>query len=53
MQVGKTLWKLIALKLVVIFVLLHCFIHDKSLNSEYKTNDEKSNFVYKNLIGGK
>lgn len=49
MTVGKTLWKLILIKLLIIFLFLNYFIHDKSLNTEYKTYDEKVDFVYKNL----
>lgn len=49
MTVGKTLWKIILIKLLVIFIFLNYFIHDKSLNTEYKTYDEKVDFVYKNL----
>lgn len=49
MSVGKVLWKLIFVKLAVIFVFLNYFIHDKSIKTEYKTHDEKIDFVYKNL----
>ncbi|MCD4757598.1 MAG: DUF4492 domain-containing protein [Arcobacteraceae bacterium] len=49
MRVGKTLWKIIFVKLLVIFLVLNYFIHDKSLKSEYKSYDEKVNFVYENL----
>lgn len=50
MTVGKTLWKLILIKLLVIFIFLNYFIHDKSLKSEYKTYEEKVDFVHRNLI---
>lgn len=50
MSVGKTLWKIILIKLLVILIFLNYFIHDKSINTEYKTYDEKVDFVYKNLI---
>jgi len=50
MKIGKTLWKIIFIKLAVIFILLNYFIHDKSINTEYKTFDSKSDFVYQNLI---
>ncbi|BAK73316.1 conserved hypothetical protein [Arcobacter sp. L] len=49
MTIGKTLWKIIIIKLFVILIFLNYFIHDKSLNTEYKTYDEKVDFVYKNL----
>lgn len=51
MKTGKTLWKIIFLKLAVIFLFLNYFIHDRSLDTEYKTEDTKINFVYNNLIG--
>lgn len=50
MKIGKTLWKIIFIKLAVIFILLNYFIHDKSINTEYKTFKNKSDFVYQNLI---
>ncbi|MFT7861175.1 MAG: DUF4492 domain-containing protein [Sulfurimonas sp.] len=53
MKIGKTLWKIIFLKLVVIFIFLNYFVHDRSINTEYKTEDTKVDFVYNNLIGGK
>ena len=49
MTIGKTLWKIILIKLLVIFVFLNYFIHDKSMKTEYKTYEEKVDFVYKNL----
>jgi hypothetical protein len=52
MRVGKTLWKLIFIKLAVIFLFLNYFVHDRSIKTEYKTYDEKVNFVYKNIVGG-
>ncbi|MBN2781695.1 MAG: DUF4492 domain-containing protein [Campylobacterales bacterium] len=52
MKVGKTLWRVIFIKLIVIFVFLNYFTHDKSIKTEYKTYDEKVDFVYKNLTKG-
>jgi hypothetical protein len=49
MTIGKTLWKIIFIKLLVILVFLKFFIHDRSLKTEYKTEEEKSQFVYENL----
>lgn len=49
MKIGKTLWKIIFIKLFVIFTILNYFIYDKSIKTEYKSSEEKSNFVYKNL----
>jgi hypothetical protein len=53
MRVGKTLWKLILIKLVVILVFLKYFVHDTNFNTLYKTKEEKVNFVYTNITGGK
>ena len=50
MTIGKTLWKIILIKLLVILVFLNYFIHDKSIKTEHKTYEEKVDFVYKNLI---
>ena len=53
MTVGKTLWKIVALKLLVILVFLKLFVHDKTFKSEYVTSESKSDFVSANLIKGK
>jgi len=50
MKIGKTLWKIIFIKLLVILIILNYFIHDKSINTEYKSAQSKSDFVYHNLI---
>jgi len=50
MKVGKHLWTLVLIKLFVIMVLLRVFVFDKSLESEYKTDTQRADFVYKNLI---
>jgi len=49
MTVGKTLWKIILIKLAVILLFLKYFVHDKNFKTEYKTYDEKVIFVYENL----
>lgn len=49
MTLGKTLWKIIIIKLIVILIFLKFFVHDKSFKTEYKTYEEKVDFVYKNL----
>ena len=50
LHVGKTLWKLIIIKLLVILVFLNFFIYDRNLNTEYKTDDKKIEFILNNLI---
>ncbi|DAB39990.1 MAG TPA: DUF4492 domain-containing protein [Sulfurovum sp. UBA12169] len=49
MTVGKILWKIVFIKLFVILIVLKLFIHDKTFQSEYKTDSEKSEFVSSNL----
>ena len=49
MNLGKTLWKLIAIKLFVIFVVLKMFVFNDNFNAKFSTNDEKSDFVLMNL----
>ncbi len=53
MTIGKTLWKIVVLKLLVILVFLKFFIHDKTFKSEYLSTEAKSDFVSANLIKGK
>ncbi|WP_321315399.1 DUF4492 domain-containing protein [Halarcobacter sp.] len=49
LTLGKTLWKIVIIKILIIFTILNLFIYDKSINSEYKSNSQKIEFVYKNL----
>ncbi|RXK06695.1 DUF4492 domain-containing protein [Halarcobacter bivalviorum] len=50
LTIGRTLWKLIIIKLIVILLFLNIFVYDKSIKSEYKNENEKIEFVLKNLI---
>ena len=49
MNLGKTLWKLIAIKLFVIFVVLKMLIFSDNFNAKFSTDDAKSDFVLMNL----
>lgn len=49
LTLGKVLWKLIFIKLVIILIVLNFFIYDKSIKTEYKTENQKIDFVYKNI----
>lgn len=49
MTLGKSLWLVIILKLLIIFGFLKIFIYDKSLKTNFQTQEEKSEFVSKNL----
>ncbi|ECZ6120592.1 DUF4492 domain-containing protein [Campylobacter jejuni] len=49
LTLGKTLWKIIFIKLFVMFVILKLFVFDANFNSVFKSDKEKSTFVLKNL----
>lgn len=49
LTLGKTLWKIIFIKLFVMFVILKLFVFDVNFNSIFKSYKEKSTFVLKNL----
>ncbi len=49
LTLGKTLWKIIFIKLFVMFVILKLFVSDVNFNSIFKSDKEKSTFVLKNL----
>jgi len=51
MRVGKTLWRVVFIKVFLIFIVLHYFVYNKSIDSEYTTKEAKADFVYKNLKG--
>lgn len=51
MKVGKSLWKVIFIKLFLILIVLNYFVYNKSIDTEYKTEDAKADFVFKNLKG--
>ena len=52
MKIGKELWLLIAIKLIIMFGILKVFIFDETLNTKFQTDEEKSEFVIRNLIKG-
>ncbi|EJC8347894.1 DUF4492 domain-containing protein [Campylobacter jejuni] len=49
LTLGKTLWKIIFIKLFVMFVILKLFVFYVNFNSIFKSDKEKSTFVLKNL----
>ncbi len=49
LTLGKTLWKIIFIKLFIMFVILKLFVFDVNFNSIFKSDKEKSTFVLKNL----
>lgn len=50
MVIGKTLWKIVFVKIALILLVLNYFVYDRSINTEYKSEKQKSDFVYKNLV---
>lgn len=50
LTVGKTLWKIVLIKLIIIIGFLNFYIYDKSIDTEYKTTDKKIDYILKNLI---
>jgi hypothetical protein len=47
---GKPLWALIFIKLFILFAILKVFFFPNLLNSRFDTDEEKSNFVFKELL---
>ena len=50
MKIGKKLWLLIAIKLIIMFGVLKLFFFNETLNTKFQTDEEKSEFVIRNLI---
>lgn len=49
MTLGKKLWLVIVLKLLVIFLGLKLFMYQDNFKTTFKSEQEKENFVSKNL----
>ena len=49
MKLGKSLWLVIAIKLLIMFGILKVFIFNESLNAKCKTDEAKADFVISNL----
>ena len=49
MDLGKTLWLIILIKLFIMFVILKIFFFPRFLN-QFDTKEEKENYVSKELI---
>ncbi len=49
MTIGKQLWKIIFIKLFVMFVILKLFFFPNFLNSNFETNEEKSEFILEQM----
>ena len=49
MDVGKTLWTIILIKLFIMFVILRIFFFPRYLN-QFDTTSEKENYISNELI---
>lgn len=49
MTVGKTLWTIIIIKLIILFLVIKLFFFPNKLNQEFKTSEEKSQHILENL----
>lgn len=49
MTVGKTLWLIIGIKLVVMFLVLKLFFFPNFLNSKFDKEEDKANYVIEQL----
>ncbi len=49
MTVGKKLWIIILVKLFIFFLIMKLIFFPDFLNSKFKTNREKSNYVLEEL----
>jgi len=49
MGVGKKLWKIILIKLFVMFVILKLFFFPNFLNTKFETDEERGNYVLEQI----
>ncbi|MBJ6723371.1 DUF4492 domain-containing protein [Geomesophilobacter sediminis] len=49
MVVGRTLWKVILIKLFLIFAVLKVFFFSTNLHTAFHTDTERANYVLGNL----
>ena len=49
MTIGKKLWIIIFIKLTIIFIVLKIFFFPNFLKSNFKTDEERSNYVIEQL----
>ena len=49
MTLGKKLWKIILIKLFVMFVILKLFFFPNFLNTNFHTDEEKGNYVLEQI----
>ncbi len=53
MTTGKKLWLIIFIKLFIMFAILKVFFFPNVLNKNFKTDEERSNYVIEQLTKSK
>lgn len=51
MTLGKTLWKIIFLKLFVMFAILKLFFFPNYLNTNFETDQQRADYVIDKITG--
>ena len=49
LTVGKTLWKIVIIKLMVMVFILKLLFFSETLNTQFQTDTQKGDFVLNNL----
>ena len=49
MTVGRTLWAIIIIKLIIMFAILKLFFFPNFLNTRFNNDEERSNYVIESL----
>jgi hypothetical protein len=50
MTLGKTLWLIVVIKLIVMFLILRPFFFPNFLNSRFDTQEDKADYVLEQLV---
>lgn len=50
MTVGKTLWKIIFIKLLIMFAVLKLFFFPNFLNTNFETDKQRGDYVLEQLV---
>ncbi|MDR1884394.1 MAG: DUF4492 domain-containing protein [Prevotella sp.] len=50
MTLGKTLWAIVIIKLIIMFLILRPFFFPDFLNSKFDNNQSKSDYVSEELV---
>jgi len=52
MRVGKTLWAIIGIKVLIFFVIMKWLFFPNYLNENFQTDQERSEYILNNLTQG-